>query len=102
VTCKPVTKNVVQHGKRVKVTQLQCSTKLVTGPVKFTTASASGRATLSRGGVVYATGYVYTRRGASHTSLLAARTLRRGRYTLTATRRSKGRSVLTRSQITIA
>jgi hypothetical protein len=51
VTCKSVTRTVTGHGKRVKVKRQKCTINLVIGPVKFTTASASARATPSRGGV---------------------------------------------------
>jgi hypothetical protein len=59
-----------------------CTTKLVTGPVKFTT-TAVDRAALSRGRVVYATGIAT--RGVKHPelALIATRKLRAGRYTLT-------------------
>lgn len=49
----------------------------------------SARATLSRGPVVYATGYAYHTRGGSRTTLLAARPVRRGRYTLDPDRSSR-------------
>jgi len=70
VTCKKV-------GKKQK-----CTTKTVSGTVKFTTRSA--RATLSRHGVVYAAGAA---RAGSHGNmslrLLSLRQLKPGRYTLT-------------------
>jgi streptogramin lyase len=101
VTCKTVTKSVIRHGKRIKVKRQACKTNLVSRPVRFTTASASAHATLSRGGVVYATGYVYGRRGGARTVLVATRRVRPGAYTLTVTSRRGSRTVRTRSQLTI-
>jgi hypothetical protein len=71
VTCKKV-------GGRQR-----CATKLLSGTVKFTTASA--RATLSRHGIVYAAGTARRRRGRMSLRLIAVRSLRPGRYTLTLT-----------------
>ena len=48
--------------------------------MKFNAAGATAHAALSRRGVVYATGYA---RASGRVSLLAARPLRPGRYTLT-------------------
>jgi hypothetical protein len=82
VTCKAVTVKVKKGNKTVKKTEQKCTTKTVSGTVKFTTASV--RATLARGRVEYATG---TRIGLGHgrTRLLLTprRTLRAGSYTLT-------------------
>jgi hypothetical protein len=74
VTCKTV--KVKRETKQV------CTTKLVTGPVKFNT-TAVDRAVLSRGRVVYATGIAA--RDAKHPelALIATRKLQAGRYTLT-------------------
>jgi hypothetical protein len=93
VTCKTVTRN--PKTKRV------CTTKLVTGPVKFTTAATDERASLSRHGVIYATGYARQTRAGMRTWLLAARRLARGRYTLTLTSRPGHRQIPTRTQSTI-
>ena len=93
VTCKTVKRN--HKTKRV------CTTKLVSGPVKFTTAAGDERASLSRHGVIYATGYARQTRGGVRTWLLAARPLARGRYTLTLTHRHRGHQITTRRQITI-
>ncbi len=68
------------HGHRHRTPKLTCRIKTVSGPVKFRVARADQRAVLSRGRVVYATGYV---RGSSQTWLLAARRLAPGQYTLT-------------------
>jgi hypothetical protein len=77
VTCKTV--------KKAKKSVQQCTTKLVSGTVKFTALGASASAMLSRHGVVYAAGTARVAHG--HTSLRLAplRKLRAGRYTLTLT-----------------
>jgi hypothetical protein len=93
VTCKVVTVKVKGH----KVKRRKCTTKLVSGTVKFTTASAVRRASLSRGGVLYATGTV-TKKGLK---LHALRRVRAGRYTLTLRYHQGHRQMTTRSQITI-
>jgi DNA-binding beta-propeller fold protein YncE len=71
VTCKKV-------GKKQK-----CTTKLVSGTVKFTAIGSSARATLSRHGVVYAKGTARTARGRMSLRLTPLRSLRPGKYTLT-------------------
>jgi hypothetical protein len=101
VTCRTVTRTVTRHGHRVRVKRQVCSTRLVTGPVKLTIASGSAGAALWRGGVVYATGYSQQDRDGARTTLLAARMLRPGRYTLTVTSRRRGHTVKARGQITI-
>jgi hypothetical protein len=59
----------------------RCTTKLVSGTVKFTAAGA--QATLSRRGVVYAAGTARIAGGRTSLRLTPLRTLRSGRYTLT-------------------
>ncbi len=71
VTCKTV------KGKQ------HCTTKLVSGTVKFTTTGSAAQATLSRQGVVYAAGTARTAHGSMSLRLLPVRSLRPGRYTLT-------------------
>ena len=93
VTCTTATK---QHKKRKR-----CTTKLVTGPVTFTTAATDTRAALSRHGVVYATGYARDTRRGVRILLLAARRLAPGRYSLALTRWRAGRRVTTRSDVSI-
>jgi hypothetical protein len=91
VTCTVTTRTVTRHHKEVRVRRRVCRTKLVSGPVKFVVAGATTRATLSRRGVVYATGYAHA---GGRVSLLASRRLRPGRYTLTlVTGRGSRRSV---------
>jgi hypothetical protein len=65
-----------KSGKKKK-----CTTKTVSGTVTFTTSSA--RATLSRHGVVYATGAASDTRGRMSLRLSSVRKLAPGRYTLT-------------------
>jgi hypothetical protein len=71
VTCKKV-------GKKQK-----CTTKLVSGTVKFMTAGLAARATLSRHGVVYAAGTARLAHGRMSLRLLPVRRLQPGKYTLT-------------------
>lgn len=72
VTCKKV-------GKKQK-----CTTKLVSGTVKFTASGASAHVTLSRHGVVYAAGAARTAaHGRMSLRLVPVRRLKAGRYTLT-------------------
>ena len=71
-----------------------CTTKLVSGTVKFTASSASAHAALSRHGVTYATGVASVVGGHASLRLSARRALSAGRYTLTLTS-GKSRSVET-------
>ena len=75
VTCTTTKKN----GKTVK----SCTTKLVSGTVKFTATAASTHAMLSRHGVVYATGVARLTNGRARLRLSARRKLSAGRYRLT-------------------
>ncbi|MGH2833776.1 MAG: collagen-like triple helix repeat-containing protein [Solirubrobacteraceae bacterium] len=76
VTCK-----TVKQGKK---SAQKCTTKLVSGAVKFTTTGSSEHATLSRRGVVFAAGMAVTvNRGHLGLRLTPLRKLRPGRYTLT-------------------
>jgi hypothetical protein len=91
VTCRTVTKTVKKkvRGKtrKVKVTKRVCTTKLVSGPVKFTTSAASYRATLSRGRETYATGTAAAAGpGLWKLALSDRRAVHAGRYTLTLSR----------------
>jgi hypothetical protein len=81
-TCKIVTVTVKKHGKRVKKQEQKCTTKTVTGVVKFTTTQI--RAKLTRGQTVYATGTSSSLGGGRAELLLdATQTLKPGSYTLT-------------------
>jgi hypothetical protein len=76
VTCKTV--------KKGKKSVQQCTTKLVSGTVKFTAAGASAQATLSRHGAVYAAGTARSSAyGRMSLRLTPLRRLRPGRYMLT-------------------
>jgi streptogramin lyase len=101
VSCKTVTRTVTRNHKRVHVTKQVCTTKLVTGPVKFTTAAADERASLSRHGVLYATGYAQLTRAGAQVRLLAARRLSGGRYLLALSRRNGHHSITARYPVTI-
>ena len=97
VTCKTITKTVNHKKKTAQV----CTTKLVSGVVKFTTSGALS-ASLARHGVVYATGAATTRsRGRTQLLLTAIRRLDPGRYTLTLNSRDGKRVISSRQQVTI-
>jgi streptogramin lyase len=97
VTCKTTTRKV--HHKTRK--QTKCTTKLVSGPVKFTTTKTA-RATLSRDGRTYASGTAsVTARGPTRLVLTARRRLLPGRYALVLTTGTGARRVTTRRTITI-
>jgi hypothetical protein len=104
VTCATVTKTVTRklHGKqkKVKVSSHVCSTKMVSGPVTFTTASID-RAAISRLGFVYATGTAL--RDGDRTRLILSREsrLRPGHYTLTLTTTREHHHHITRQTVTI-
>jgi hypothetical protein len=82
VTCKTTTKTV-HHRKQ---TRIICTTKLVSGTVKFKVASAADRATLTRGHLIYAAGPFRMANGARQLLLSPLRELVGGTYTLTMTR----------------
>lgn len=92
VTCTKVTNTVKVHGHMERVSQQDCTTKLVSGPVKFTTSGTTS-ATITRAGVVYATGYL----SGSRLVLVTRRATRPGRYLLTEHRRQ----VTTHQEVTI-
>jgi DNA-binding beta-propeller fold protein YncE len=71
VTCRTV--NGKQH----------CTTKLVSGTVKFVATGSAAHATLSRHGVVFASGSALATRGRMSLRLVPLRLLRPGEYTLT-------------------
>jgi hypothetical protein len=79
-----------------------CTTKLVSGPVKFTATASAVRATLSRRGRVLATGTVRTVDG--HIEFLASNSrveLPHGRCTLTISRKAGRHTIAIRQAITI-
>jgi hypothetical protein len=93
VTCKPV-------KARGHKTRQKCTTKLVSGSVKFRVSSSAthARATLSRRGRTYATGGVSKGRVVLH----ATRSVPHGAYTLRLTYRNAGglRTIHSRVRIT--
>lgn len=96
--CKTVTKKVKGHRRNV----LKCTGRLVSGPVKFTTARASDTATIARGHTVYGTG-TSTAAGAGREQLVLRRLkpMRAGRYTLTLRHRGRGGWSIRRETIAI-
>jgi hypothetical protein len=95
VTCRTVTPTV-RHKRR---THKSCTVRLVSGTVRFTTATAAVRASLARGGIVYAAGASVGAGRAPVLVLSGRRPLRRGPYTLTLTRRG---TPIRRETITIS
>jgi hypothetical protein len=80
-----------------------CTTRLLSGPVKFTTAGYTARATLSRHGRVFATGAL--RIAGGHIEFLSSDPhvrLPHGRYTLTFSRTTDKHTTETREAIAIA
>jgi hypothetical protein len=104
VVCHKVTKTVTTSGHTHKVTVQKCTSRLVSGTVRFKTEFRDLRASVSRAHIVYGTG-VAVPRGARHWELLLTRHMRRlrsGRYTLTL-RTLRGRHrIVERTTITIA
>lgn len=99
VTCKTSTKVVKGHRRTVR----KCTTKLVTGPVKFTTSRAERGATVSRGGVDHATG-VAIPTGTGRWQIVLTHRLRElwpGRYTPTLRARHGQGRIVERRRITI-
>ncbi len=92
LTCKKVTKTIRVHGHNDRVSVEQCTGKVVSGPVKFTIMS-DAVATLTRAGVVYASGYA----SGSRLVLAGRRALRPGSYVLI---QRRGR-VTTRHEVAI-
>ena len=98
ITCKTVTKKVKGHSRKVQ----RCTGKLVSGTVKFTTTGAVVHATLSRRGVVYASGASVPVAGVGALLVLNdTRHLPRGSYLLTLRSRHGHRWVTDRVHITV-
>ncbi len=93
VTCT----TVKQNGKSRK----KCTTKLVSGPVKFTAAGSTVHATLARHGTVYATGTARSMHGRLNLRLLASRRLLPGRYTLTLVAGAGRQRIVRRESLTL-
>lgn len=86
VTCTRTTTIVTINRHRQTVSRQRCTSKLVSAPVTFTVANGTA-VTLSRAGIVYASG-----RAAGRRIVLAAhRAVRPGRYTLTLRRGAQRR-----------
>jgi len=96
VTCTQTTKRVKGH----KHTHTTCKGRLASGTVNLKTGGAVSRATVTRGGVVYATGSAVSL-GSGRVQLVLAdrRPLRKGTYTLSQSHRVGQRSVTRRSRI---
>ncbi len=104
VVCHKVSKTTTSHGHRHKTTVQRCTTRLVSGTVKFTTDRADLGATVSRAGVTYATGLAIPT-GTGHWQLVLTHrrhTLRPGRYTLTLRSRQGTHRIVQRTTMTIA
>lgn len=93
VTCRMLTVKVRGH----KVRRRRCTTKVITGAVKFTVASAA-HVSLVRRGVLYATGTT----GRAGFVLHARRPVGAGRYTLRLRYRRGHRLVIASAQVTVA
>ena len=92
----PTVTTTVHHKRR---THKSCTVRLVSGTVRFTTATAAVRASLARGGIVYAAGASVGAGRAPVLVLSGRRPLQRGHYTLTLTRRG---TPIRRETITIS
>jgi hypothetical protein len=103
VACRTVTHKRTKNGRKVAIKVKKCTTRLVSGPVKFTIDGDDLGATVSRAGVTYATG-VAIPTGTDRQQLVLThrmRKLRSGRYTLTL-RTPRGRHrVVERTTITL-
>ena len=81
VTCKPLTSGKLKRRAPLR----QCTTKLTSSPVTFTSSGAKIVAVLSRGGVVYATGSMVRLKKGTKLLLTPRRSINSGSYTLTLT-----------------
>jgi hypothetical protein len=83
VVCRTVTKTTTKNGHKHTTKVQKCSTRLVSGTVKFTT-TGSIQASLTRAHLIYATGRaIPTGQHRWQLMLKPKRALRPGRYTLT-------------------
>lgn len=106
VTCKTVTKTITKtiNGKKHQARQRvqKCTGRRVRGTLKVTVTISGGRATISRGRVVYATGTSLTiGNGRWLLMLTEQRGLESGRYTLTLHSRHDGRWSTRRAALAI-
>jgi parallel beta helix pectate lyase-like protein/collagen triple helix repeat protein len=86
VTCKTITKTTKVRGKRHTVRTQKCTTKLLSGTVKFAGAGDVAHATIARSGHVYAEGSAVRSAGRMRLLLRSHHGLLIGRYTLTLSR----------------
>ncbi|MBV9681339.1 MAG: choice-of-anchor D domain-containing protein [Solirubrobacterales bacterium] len=103
VVCRKATKTVNTHGHKHKVNVQKCTTRLVSGTVKFTVGSDHLGATVSRAGVIYATGLAVPT-GTGVWQLMVTHQIHRlrpGHYTLSLATRHGQRRIQERIQITI-
>jgi hypothetical protein len=103
VVCRTVTETKTRNGHKHTIKVRKCSTRLVSGKVKFVVDSDDLGASLSRGHRVYATG-VAVPTGAGRWQLVIThhvRQLRSGRYTLILRTLHSHRRVVQRTAITI-
>ncbi len=101
--CKTVTRTIIRHHKKHKTTVQRCSTRLVSGRVKFKIASHDLGASVSRAGATYATGMAIPT-GTDRWQLVLTRHLRKlrsGRYTLTLRTLHGRHRIVQRTTITI-
>ncbi|MFL5828420.1 MAG: hypothetical protein ACJ76X_00750 [Solirubrobacteraceae bacterium] len=100
--CTKTTKTTTKNGKKRKITVQHCTTKLVSGTVKFT-INSNISAAVSRGSVTYATGLAIPTGTGRWQLILTHRqhSLRPGRYTLTLKSHHGHRRNVKRSVITI-
>jgi hypothetical protein len=102
VVCHKVKKTVTTNRHKRRVTVQKCTTRLVSGTVKFTIGGNDLRATVSRAGITYATGFAIPT-GPGLWQLMLNRPIHRlrpGHYTLALGTRHGSRR-LQRRQITI-
>jgi hypothetical protein len=96
-----VTKTTKKHGHKHTTKMRQCSTRLVSGPVAFTTTGGI-QASLTRAHVIYATGKaIPTGQGRWQMMLTPNQALDPGRYTLTLIKSQAKQPILKRETITI-
>jgi hypothetical protein len=98
ITCKTTIQKVRGRTRRFQ----KCKSRLVAGTVIFTTVSSSVPATISRRGVIFATGASLPTSGGGTVLVMAnRRALHFGSYTLTLRTRRGRRSIVRRIPITI-
>ncbi len=104
VVCTTTTKTKIVNGKKRRISVKKCTTKLVSGTVKFVTAARSMGAVLARGGRVYATGRAIrpSSGGGVRLVLNDRRRLNAGRYALTLRMHRGHRWIEVPSAITIS